>query len=187
MPSQWGARMHTVCGDVQHAARKHVEALAKRQSGSDIIDLFPRACFIQGLHDDGIKTMVKAKGKVNTPLAQLVEVALEEESAIRSESIKRNIREKGRFGNQGTRYVPRKPNENKEVRVATVMCYRCKKQKHIARNYRKLPRVSLKTRLRRLGTFVTNGQGICLGNRRQNEPREVARMTKRNLQIHGLP
>jgi hypothetical protein len=61
----------------------------KLEGGGDIIDLFIRACFIHGLHDDRIKTMVKAKGNINTPMAQLVEVALEEESAIRSERFKR--------------------------------------------------------------------------------------------------
>ena len=92
--SQWGARMDTVCGDLQRAARKYMEDLAwdnEKREGGDIIDLFIRACFIQGLHDDCIKTMVKAKGNANTPMAQLVEVALEEESAIRSERLKRNI------------------------------------------------------------------------------------------------
>jgi hypothetical protein len=57
----------------------------KSEGVGGIIDLFIRACFIQGLDDDHIKTMVKAKGNVNTPMAQLVEVTLEEESAIRSE------------------------------------------------------------------------------------------------------
>ena len=97
--SQWDARMDAVCGDLQRAARKHMEDLAwtnaKGEGGGDIIDLFIRACFIQGLHDDRIKTMVKAKGNVNTPMAQLVEVALEEESSLRSERFKRNIPEKG--------------------------------------------------------------------------------------------
>jgi hypothetical protein len=70
----------------------------KREGGGDIIDLFIRACFIQGLHNDRIKTMVEAKGNVNTPMAQLVEVALGEESAIGSERCKRNYSEKGQFG-----------------------------------------------------------------------------------------
>jgi hypothetical protein len=171
--SQWGARMDTVCGDLQRAARKHMEDLAwaneKREGGGDIIDLFIRACFIQGLHDDRIKTMVKAKGNVNTPMAQLVEVALEEESAIRSERFKRSTPEKGQFGNQGSRYVPRKHPEYKEVRVATVMCYRCKKQGHIARNCREL---SLSTgggdvtRARDNRNKSGNGQRGCLSNRR---------------------
>jgi hypothetical protein len=112
--SQWGARMDTVCGDLQRAERKHMEDLAwtyeKREGGGGIIDLFIRACFIQGLHDDRIKTMVKGKGNVNTPMAQLVDVALEEESAIRAERFKRNFPEKGQFGNQEARYSPRRPH-----------------------------------------------------------------------------
>jgi hypothetical protein len=109
--SQWGARIDTVCGDLQRAARKHMEDLAwdsaKCEGGGNIIDLFIRACFIQGLQDDHIKTMVKAKGNVNTPTAQLVEVALEEESAIRSERLKRNILEKGQHSNPGNIYTLR--------------------------------------------------------------------------------
>jgi hypothetical protein len=93
----------------------------KCEGGGDIIDLFIRACFIRGLHDDRIKTMVKAKGNVITPMAQLVEVALEEENAIRSERIKRNFSEKRQFGNQGARYVPRRPHERKEFSVATAV------------------------------------------------------------------
>jgi hypothetical protein len=81
--SQWGVRMDTVCGDLQRAARTHMEDLVwtreKLDGGGDIIDLLIRACFIQGIHEERIKTMVKAKGSVNTPMAQLVEVALEEE------------------------------------------------------------------------------------------------------------
>jgi len=41
----------------------------KREGDGDIIDMFIRACFIQGLHDNSIKTMVKAKGNVNKPMA----------------------------------------------------------------------------------------------------------------------
>ena len=132
--SQWGARRDTVCGDLQRAAHKHVDELAwtneKREGGGDIIDLFIRACFIQGFYDDRIKAMVKAIGNVNTLMAQLVEIELEEEGATRSERFKRNILEKGQFGCQGIRHVPRKQIERKEVRVTTAMCYRCKQKGH---------------------------------------------------------
>jgi hypothetical protein len=97
--SQWGARMDTICGDLQKAARKHLEDLAwtgeKRAGGGDIVDLLIRASFIQGLYDDRVKTMVKTKGSANTPMPEFVEVALEEESAIRSERFKRNNSDKG--------------------------------------------------------------------------------------------
>ena len=83
MVSQWGAQMDTICGDLQRAAHKHMEDLAwsgeKREGGGDIKDVLIRACFIQGLYDERIKTMVKTKGSINSPTAQLVEVALEEE------------------------------------------------------------------------------------------------------------
>ena len=96
---QWGARMDTVSGDLQRAARKHMEDLAwtreKREGGGDIIDLLIRAFFIQGLCEYRIKIMVKAKGSVNTPMEQLVEIAFEEESAIRSERFREVQLKKG--------------------------------------------------------------------------------------------
>jgi hypothetical protein len=141
----------------------------KREGGGDIIDLFILACFIQGLYDDLFKTMVKAKGNLNTPMAQLVEVALEEESAIKSERFRKNVPEKGQFGNQRIRNVPRKQNGRKEVRVATTMCYRCKKRGHILRNCRELP-LSVEeghvTKDHDSHNKSGNGQRGCLGNRR---------------------
>jgi hypothetical protein len=73
--------MDTVCGDLQRATYKHMEDLTwnneNREGSGAVIDLFIHTWFIQGLHDDCIKTMVKAKENVNMPMAQLVEVALE--------------------------------------------------------------------------------------------------------------
>ena len=51
--------------------------------------------------------MVKTKGSVNITVAQLVDVALEEECAIRSDRSKRNFSEKGQFGNQKYKDVQR--------------------------------------------------------------------------------
>ena len=70
-----------MCGDLQRAARKHMKDLAwskKGEGGGDIRDLLIRACFIQGIYDDQIKSMVKTKGNINTTMAHLVEVVLEE-------------------------------------------------------------------------------------------------------------
>ena len=100
--------MDTVCGDLQRAARKHMEDLVwtreMGEGGGDIIDFLIRACFIQGIYDERIKTMVKAKANVNTPMAQLVEVMLEEESAIRSDL---KDLEKSKLGNMGKRMYQR--------------------------------------------------------------------------------
>ena len=149
--------------------------MKKREGGGDIIYLFIRACFIQRLHDNCIKTMVKAKGNVNTPMALLVEVTLEE-SAVRSERFKRNIPEKGQNSNQGNRHMSQKHFERKEVRVVTVTCYCCKRMGHIARNCKELPGSDRNEQVTR--GHVTKGPGnccnksgnkqraVCLGNRR---------------------
>jgi hypothetical protein len=47
-------------------------------------------------------------------MAQLVEVALEEESSIRSERFTRNPPARGQFGNQKNKEVPWLKNERKE-------------------------------------------------------------------------
>ena len=173
--SQWGARMDIVCGDLQRAARKHMEDLTwtseKCEGGGDIIDLFIRACFIQGLHDDRIKTMVKAKGNVNTPMAQLVEVALEEESSIRSERFRHDNERAGQFRNQER---PKKMSEHRDVRAATVRCHRCNRLGHYAHRCRALP-LSGGEATERKGSVTKdhdyrntqgNGQRGCLANQR---------------------
>jgi hypothetical protein len=178
--SQRGARMDMVCGNLQHAAHKHMEDLAwsneKREGGGDIIDLFIRACFIRGLRDDRIKMMVKGKGNVNTPMAQLVEVALEQESLIRSEKFKRNIPEKGQHNIQGNRHMSQKHFESREVRVATVTCYRCKIIGHIARNCKELPGSDRDERVMREN--VTKGPGNCR-NKSGNKRRAAYRGNRR--------
>jgi hypothetical protein len=175
--------MDTVCGDLQRAARKHMEDLEwnneKREGCGDIIDLFVRACFIQGLHDDLIKTMVKAKGNVNTPMAQLVEVALEEESSIRSERSKRGNWEKGQQKNYGTGHAPQRHFERKEVRVATVKCYRWQKMGHNSRDCNEASRIGkdeqVTGRQERKGPNYRNKSGnerwaVYPSNRRQASP-----------------
>jgi hypothetical protein len=123
--------MDTICGELQRAARKHMEDLkwssGKQEGGGDIIDLLIRACFIQGLFNDRIKTMLKIKGSINTPMAQLVEIAMEEECSIRSERFKRNYPERGQFGSRYKNVVKVK-REPAEVRVTTIICYRCQKE-----------------------------------------------------------
>jgi len=176
--SQWGARIDTMCGDLQKAARKHMEDLAwsseKREGGGDIIDLLMRACFIQGLYDDRIKTMVKTKGSVNTAVAQLVEVALEEESAIRSERSRRNYAEQS--GNRMNKDVRKIKEERNEVRVATggcavvgralqgdQRCYRCNRKGHRQRDCKAF--LSASGKGRETDTSGTERERNASGNR----------------------
>jgi hypothetical protein len=124
-------------------ARKHMEDLewtnVKREGGGDIIDLLIRACFIQGFYDERIKTMVKTKGCINTPMAQLVEIALEEECAIKSERFRRNYPDKGPFVSKGNKATMKIKQEPAEVRVATMICCRCQKEGHRANQCRNPP------------------------------------------------
>jgi hypothetical protein len=136
----------------------------KREGRGDMIDLFICACFIQGLHDDGIKTMVKTKGNVNTPMAQLVEVAVEEESAIKSERFKRYTPEKGTYNNQGQRAV-----ERKEVRTAAVTSYRCKKTGHMARNCRAPPECSREEQVTQRQAARSPGNSQLVGKQEQGQ------------------
>jgi hypothetical protein len=71
--------------------------------------------------------MVKAKGNVNFPMAQLDEFALEEESAIRSDKFR-----KGAVGFQGTKSKPQIRNE--QVRSANIVCYRFNTKGHMSPN-----------------------------------------------------
>jgi hypothetical protein len=147
----------------------------KREGGGDIIDLLIRACFIQGLCEDRIKMMVKAKGSVNTPMAQLVEIALEEESAIRSERFRKNPVERERFRSQGRRYVPQGHNEPTEVQIGTIRCRRCNRLGHLSHQCKALL-LSGREAGEKVGsvakihdcrnTVAKNGQRGCLGNRR---------------------
>jgi hypothetical protein len=103
---------------------ENVEDLAwtsEKRGGGDIIDLLIRACFIRGLYDERIKTMVKTKGCINTPMAQLVEIALEEECAIKSERFRRNYSDRGQFMNKGSKNVVKIKQEPAEVRVAIMI------------------------------------------------------------------
>ena len=77
-----------------------------------------------------IKTMVKKKGCVNTPMAQLVEIALEEECAIKSERLRKQYPERGQFMQKGSRHMIKVKSEPAEVRSATFVCYRCQQEGH---------------------------------------------------------
>ena len=96
-------------------------------------------------------------------MAQLVEVALEEESAIRSERLKRNPLEQGQVANEKGKDVRWVKNEHKEVRVATQGWHRCHKKGHIARNCGKLP---FSVGEARVTDTSGNRHRGCLGNRR---------------------
>jgi len=107
--------------------------------------------------------MVKTKCSINSHMAQLVEVALEEESAIRWKRFRRNLPEQWQMGNQRNKDVHWVKNERKKVRVATQGFHRCHKKGHIARDCGKLP---LSVGEARVTDTSGNRHRGCLGNRR---------------------
>jgi len=68
-----------------------------------------------------------------------VEIALEEECAIKSEMFRRSYPEKGQFMNKGSKNAFRVKQEPAEVRVATMIFYRCHQEGHRANQCRNPP------------------------------------------------
>jgi hypothetical protein len=118
------------------------------------------------MYDDRTKTMVKTKGSINTPTAQLVEIALEE-CAIKSERFRRNYPEKGQFVYKGSKNVVKVKQEPAEVQAATIICYPCQQEGHRANQCRdpsscRKCKVGYETK----NCKQVNRQWGCLGNRR---------------------
>jgi hypothetical protein len=90
--------MDSICGELQRAARKHMEDMAwtneKREGGGEMIDLLIRAFLIRIYMKKELKQWSKPRGCINTLMAQLVEIALEEGCAIKSERFRRNYPDK---------------------------------------------------------------------------------------------
>ena len=80
----------------------------KREGGGDIIDLLIRACSIQGLYDERIKTMVKTKGNINSHMAQLVEDALERRVRLGRNALKETVQNRGRLGTKRIKLYTRR-------------------------------------------------------------------------------
>jgi hypothetical protein len=153
--TQWGNRIEQMTTELNRALnRQMVTWSAEMQDGGNkTVSLLSKCCFIQGLYDDSIKTITRVKAE-DKPLRQLIEIALEEESAKKSREQFRaynvnqgrtkhvkdvyhpqNVRSVG-----GTRtssvQVNRKPGVNA---TAAVTCFRCQKPGHMARDCKGKP------------------------------------------------
>jgi len=74
--------------------------------------------------------MVKTKGCINTPMAQLFEITIEEECAIKSERFRKHYPERGQFMQKWNRHMIKVKSEPTEVRSATIIFYRCQQEGH---------------------------------------------------------
>jgi hypothetical protein len=89
--AQWGSRVDKMGIDLMREAGVRIEKINPRvvEGGSILVLEFIKGTFIARLKDDRVKYTVKAKGEDNS-LAQLVETALQEENAIKSQRLKGN-------------------------------------------------------------------------------------------------
>ena len=151
----WGNRIEKMTTELTRALNRQMAtwSVEMQDGGNKTVSLLSKCCFIQGLYDDSIKTITRVKAE-DKPLKQLIEIALEEESARKSREQFRaynvnqgrtkyvkdiyhpqNVRSVG-----GTRtssvQVKREPGVNA---TATVTCFRCQKPGHMSRDCKGKP------------------------------------------------
>ncbi|PNF19606.1 hypothetical protein B7P43_G16783 [Cryptotermes secundus] len=106
------------------------------EGGVILVSEFMMGTFVARLKDCRINYIVKARGEENS-LAQLVEIALQEESEVKSQRFKGNFGNltwpnPGNVGNLRSDY---KPQVKREVNVVTsIKCFKCQRAGHKARD-----------------------------------------------------
>lgn len=150
--TQWGSRVEKMTSDLIRSSSKVMNNwnYDKKMGGRDIIVHLSRACFVQGLVDEQIKTIVRVKCD-QMSMKQLIELAVEEESARRSyekskwyQTDKKAMASKSNSSHQfqGARMGVKSRPENVKRgpsgvhAVAPIMCFRCGKQGHVAKQCR---------------------------------------------------
>lgn len=142
--ANWGSRIDSMSADLTDAmmrllpARDHEGAIA-------FLKYISKACFIQGLHDERVQTVVRARDE-RMLLPNAVEIALEEESAILSGRYKKQSftpkapNPKPQYqGNRDSRNEDR--NDSKKGRPqVNIVCYRCQEDGHFAKECKNTPK-----------------------------------------------
>jgi hypothetical protein len=111
-----------------------------------LINHLGKACFIQGLYNERIQTIVRSRGE-SILLSQAIEISLEEESAILSAkerspsaamgpSLRCNKCNKLGHARNKCLSSERFPTANAK---AILSCFGCGREGHIARDYRRRP------------------------------------------------
>ena len=78
--ASWGSRIDEMQTELREAA-KRVCKPEELLGAIGLINHLGKACFIQGLHNERIQTIVRSRGE-SILLSQAVEISLEEEGAI---------------------------------------------------------------------------------------------------------
>jgi hypothetical protein len=134
--AQWGSRIDGMGIDLMREARTRIERTNPQAvgGGNILVSELMKGSFISGLKDDRIKYIVKARGE-DESLAQLVEIALQEESEIKSQRTKGNFAWAGP-GYSGNFNREHRPQIKREVCATSVECYKCRRTGHLARDCR---------------------------------------------------
>jgi hypothetical protein len=174
--ASWGNRIDEMQTELREAA-KRVCKPEELLGAIGLINHLGKACFIQGLHNERIQTIVRSRGE-SILLSQAVEISLEEEGAISS------MREKStaagntvrctncnRLGHLASKCVRNGfPLPNARA-VNFVSCFKCGRVGHLARNCR---RESNNEFCGPTGHAVVSRQGTTLDTRGQGSLAEAA-------------
>jgi hypothetical protein len=151
----WGNKIEKMTTELTRPLNRQMATWSAEMQGggNKTVSLLSKCCFVQGLYDDPIKTINRVKAE-DEPLKQLIEIALEEESARKSRQQFRaynvntgrtkcvndiyhpqNVRDLG-----GTRTSSVHLKKGLGVNAtATVTCFRCQKSGHLSRNCKGKP------------------------------------------------
>ena len=178
--ASWGSRIDGMSSELTEAMVRLLPA-CHREGAIAFLKFISKACFIQGLHDERIQTVVRAKDE-RMLLPNAVETALEEESAILSGRYKRqsvpqnknsNSRPQGNFDGDkgsGNRNFNFKRTSNSQH--VNMICYRCQEEGHFSKECTGIPKCAKCSELghetrdcRSGGSRQGNGSSEGLSNR----------------------
>ena len=142
--ASWGSRIDTMQTELRDAARRDLTN-EEINGAIALVNHLAKACFIQGLSNDRIQTIVRSRGE-KILLSTAIEIALEEESAILSQKErgskglmtgpKIRCENCNKIGHTLSKcYLKRSGDEPRGVRALNEMrCFGCNRQGHLRRD-----------------------------------------------------
>lgn len=153
--ASWASRIDTMARDISDGITRVMNPV--HQSGAfEFLRLISKSCFVNGLHDDKIMTVLRAQNELAT-LPNLIELALETESSIITTKLKKNDyratnytrsgKENQTRDHQGRRNDYRDFKKGNRTFNVNLVCFRCQKEGHIAKDCRGSPKCRMCNKL----------------------------------------